>query len=198
MFPNISFVCYLAIAAVIFFASNNFTAFSVGEFVGISIIPIISIVAYNLRPASKRIRNIAIFITTIWLILTVGAFFYDNQSKQRANNAKLDALLNVNYKGVILYFGKNRACLTTQENKFSFTDGNGLTINGKFDVYTIHISLSNGASGVGTVTDNAYFSVITSDGHKIEGKAFDDLAFLYAEDGVEPFNSEAKSCRWIK
>lgn len=71
--PNILFVLYLLIAVSIFYSqSTSLSAYTIGEFTGYSIIPIIFFVVYNLKKEdSKAIMITSSIITILWILITV-------------------------------------------------------------------------------------------------------------------------------
>jgi hypothetical protein len=73
MNPNVLFLLYCLIAIPIFFSLNSFSAYSIGLFIGVSIIPIIFITIYNLKKGSTATRNISSIGIILWTLITVFA-----------------------------------------------------------------------------------------------------------------------------
>lgn len=198
MFPNLIFFFYFVISVVLFFLSNKLSAYTLGQVVGVSLVPIIFVAAYNLKPTNKYLKLLSIAVTSIWIMIAIGAYL--NKGSLAINDMKTleKDKTNISYVGVILFSEKSKICLTTSGNKFNFLYKNNLSANGLLNNKNINIYISNGLSGSGIVSDDTSFVVFMNDGSKIEGKAYDDLAILFAEDGVERFSSDAKACLWIK
>ena len=71
--PNILFVLYLLIAVPIFYSQSiSLSVYTIGEFTGYSIIPIVFFVVYNLKKEdSKAIMITSSIITILWILITV-------------------------------------------------------------------------------------------------------------------------------
>lgn len=71
MNPNVLFVLYCLIAVPIFLASKSLSAYSIGVFIGYSIIPTILLLVYNKKKDSKGIRITSSVVTILWILITV-------------------------------------------------------------------------------------------------------------------------------
>jgi hypothetical protein len=75
--PNVLFILYLLIATPIFYSLKSLSAYSIGEFIGYSIIPIILVVTYNLKKGSKAVRITSSIVTIVWILITVFGTLYE-------------------------------------------------------------------------------------------------------------------------
>ncbi len=76
MNPNILFILYCLIAMITFpiiFPFKTTLPYYIGQFIGVSIIPIIFITIYNLKKGSTAIRNISSIGIILWTLITVFA-----------------------------------------------------------------------------------------------------------------------------
>ena len=83
MSPNILFILYLVIVIPLFIISkyhsgvvtatplNELIPIWVGNFIGISIIPTVLLIIYNIKKANKSIKTTNYIVITIWIILFV-------------------------------------------------------------------------------------------------------------------------------
>jgi hypothetical protein len=65
------------IATPIFYSLKSLSTYSIGEFIGYSIIPIILVVAYNLKKGSKAVRITSSIVTIVWILITVFGTLYE-------------------------------------------------------------------------------------------------------------------------
>ena len=76
MNPNVLFILYCLIAMIAFpitFPFKTTLPYYIGQFIGVSIIPIFFITIYNLKKGNKVIRNISSAVIVIWTLITVFA-----------------------------------------------------------------------------------------------------------------------------
>jgi hypothetical protein len=87
MNPNVLFVLYCLIAFPIALSLKNTEGFlySVGEFIGIALIPAILVAIYNFKKNSKPLRITARIVIIVWILITVFGTLgkFQQQSKSR-------------------------------------------------------------------------------------------------------------------
>lgn len=71
MSPNVLFILYCLIAVPIFYASSSLSAYSILQFIGYSIIPIILVAIYNLKKGGKAVRLASSIVTILWILISV-------------------------------------------------------------------------------------------------------------------------------
>lgn len=73
MNPNVLFVLYCLIALPITLSLKNTEGFlySLGEFIGIALIPAILVAIYNFKKNSKSVRISASIVTILWILMIV-------------------------------------------------------------------------------------------------------------------------------
>ncbi len=83
MSPNILFIIYLVIAIPLFIIRKYYAGIAplsplneliplwIGNFIGISIIPIVLLIIYNIKKANKYIKIANYVVITIWILIFV-------------------------------------------------------------------------------------------------------------------------------